>query len=81
MKAIVNGKLITPGPNGDFRVEQDKVVIFEDRILEIIDKAEFDTRDRSSFEEVYYAQGQYVSPGFINLHIHGCVGSDTMDCR
>ena len=36
MKAIVNGKLITPGPNGDFQVEQDKVVIFEDRILEII---------------------------------------------
>ena len=81
MKAIVNGKLITPGPNGNFLVEQDKVVIFEDRILEIIDKAEFAARDRSSFEEVYYAQGQYVSPGFINLHIHGCVGSDTMDCR
>ncbi|WP_027405903.1 N-acetylglucosamine-6-phosphate deacetylase [Anaerovibrio sp. RM50] len=81
MKAIVNGKLITPGPKGEFRVEQGKVVVFEDRILEIIDKSEFEARGRNSFEEVYYAQGQYVSPGFINLHIHGCAGSDTMDCR
>ena len=25
------------------------------------------------------ARGAYVSPGFINLHIHGCAGADTMD--
>ncbi|WP_440330140.1 N-acetylglucosamine-6-phosphate deacetylase, partial [Mitsuokella multacida] len=23
--------------------------------------------------------GAYVSPGFLNVHIHGCVGADTMD--
>ncbi|ORU01046.1 N-acetylglucosamine-6-phosphate deacetylase [Anaerovibrio sp. JC8] len=81
MKAIVNGRLITPGLDGAFRVEQDKVVVYEDRITEIIDKEEFDRRGRNAFEEVHYAQGQYVAPGFINLHIHGCAGSDTMDCR
>ena len=27
------------------------------------------------------AQGAYVSPGFINLHIHGCAGADTMDAE
>ncbi|MBQ9635170.1 MAG: N-acetylglucosamine-6-phosphate deacetylase, partial [Acidaminococcaceae bacterium] len=27
------------------------------------------------------AQGAYVSPGFVNLHIHGCAGADTMDAK
>ncbi|MBR6906319.1 MAG: amidohydrolase family protein, partial [Selenomonadaceae bacterium] len=30
-------------------------------------------------DEIYDAQGKYVSPGFIDVHIHGCVGHDTMD--
>jgi len=30
--------------------------------------------------EVYDAQGAYVSPGFIDIHLHGGGGADFMDC-
>ena len=30
-------------------------------------------------DEVIDAEGMYVAPGFINIHIHGCAGADVMD--
>lgn len=30
-------------------------------------------------DEIIDADGAYLAPGFINVHIHGCAGSDTMD--
>ena len=81
MKAIVNGKLIIPDEQGNFQVEDNKVVVFDQVIREIITGEEYERRGRESFDEVYCAQGQYVAPGFINIHIHGCAGADTMDCR
>ena len=35
--------------------------------------------DTSNCSEVIDAEDKYVSPGFINLHIHGCASFDTMD--
>ena len=32
-----------------------------------------------NFDEVIDAENNFVSPGFINIHIHGCNGFDTMD--
>lgn len=29
-------------------------------------------------EDVYAADGQYVLPGFVDIHIHGCMGADCM---
>lgn len=81
MKAIINGRLIVPGGNGDFQLEEKKVVIFSPRIEKIIPEAEFANVDKESFEVVYDARGQYVAPGFVNVHIHGCVGQDAMDCE
>lgn len=30
-------------------------------------------------EEIYDAQGAYLVPGFINIHVHGAIGYDVMD--
>ena len=70
MKAIVNGRVILPNTDGDFFVEQTSIA-FDDRIRSIGSIGEVD--------EVIDARGSFVSPGFINIHIHGCAGADTMD--
>jgi len=80
MKAIINGILIIPDNMGGFQPTEDKVVLFEDTITDIIDEQEFYKLDKKSFEEIIDAHGKYISPGFVNIHIHGCLGADTMDC-
>lgn len=71
MKAMVNGALIL-----EDGVYKDKVLLFEDKIKGIIDNKSFDA---SMVREIIDVQGQYISPGFIDLHIHGSSGFDTMD--
>ncbi len=71
MKAIVNGKLILPQ-----EILTGQTLLFDTRIFRItpVKKEEF-----PAGTECIDAKGQYVSPGFINLHVHGIGGSDTMD--
>lgn len=79
MKAITNGKIITPN-----NVTQDKVLLFNETIEKIIDEKYFMEKlnyDQSSNIEIIDAQGNYVSPGFIDVHIHGSGGYDTMDAE
>ena len=71
MKAIINGKIILPDEQGNFFVD-DKIVIFDEKIISIDDK--FKTAD-----EIIDAENNFVAPGFINVHIHGCNGFDAMD--
>lgn len=71
MKAIINGKII----KGD-QVLTGYVLLFDEEIKDIIPKEQF---QNENCEEVIDAKGDYVSPGFLNLHIHGCAGSDVMD--
>jgi len=66
MLAIVNGKVIV-----DQSVEKKVVLIEGDRILDICNTVPDEA-------EIIDAQGQYVSPGFIDIHIHGCNGFDIM---
>lgn len=66
MLAIVNGKVIM-----DESVEHKAVLVEGDRILDICAKVPDEA-------EIIDAQGQYVSPGFIDIHIHGCNGFDIM---
>ena len=81
MKAIINGKLIVPDLTGKFQLAEKHVIIFDEFIDKIVSDEEFSTIDRASLEEIIDADGRYVSPGFVNIHIHGCVGRDTMDCE
>ena len=76
MKLIKNGKLILPSENGNFKVTTDKIILFDDMIRGILPT---DSVNEKEFEEVVDAEGNYISPGFMNVHIHGCFGFDTMD--
>ena len=70
MKSIINGKIILPDAQGNFFVA-DKVVTFDKKIISIGDDA--------GNSEIIDAENNFVSAGFINVHIHGCNGFDTMD--
>lgn len=69
MKAIINCKLILP-----HQVLENHHILFEDKILDISSTGELNKE-----WEILDAKGAFVSPGFINMHIHGAMGSDTMD--
>lgn len=67
MKAIVNGKIITPKG-----IVENKVLVFEEKIVSVEEKAPESC-------EIIDAKGQYVAPGLIDVHVHGSCGADTMD--
>ncbi|MPW25609.1 N-acetylglucosamine-6-phosphate deacetylase [Alkalibaculum sp. M08DMB] len=71
MNAIINGKIII----GNTLVN-DRVLIFKDKIIDIIPKNEI---SKYAIQYFYDAQGHYVSPGFIDIHTHGAMGHDFMD--
>lgn len=69
MKAICNGRFILPQ-----EIREGQALLFQEKILG------FCSPDRIPPEaERIDVQGDYVSPGFLNLHIHGCGGKDVMD--
>ena len=67
MKAIINGKIMSRN-----KVLENKVLIFNEQIMGLEDEAPLNC-------EVIDAKGLYVSPGLIDVHIHGSCGFDTMD--
>ena len=77
MKAIINGTAILPDEQGDFRAVEDVAILYEEKIEQILPMSAF--QQAAGIESVYDVGGGYVSPGFINVHIHGCVGYDAMD--
>lgn len=64
---IKNCKMIYPD-----RVEEGSVLIKEGKIVEINPKS---VQDKCTID----AQGLYLSPGFIDIHIHGAGGRDVME--
>lgn len=67
---IYNGKIITP-----FRIiESGCVLIIDDKIEEVSEK-NIETENAIEIN----AEGKYVAPGFIDIHIHGGGGFDFMD--
>ena len=68
IKAIINAKLIL-----NDEIVEGKTLLFDKSIVKIVDNVNLDTT------EVIDANGNYVSPGFIDLHIHGSGGADVMD--
>lgn len=67
MKAVVNGKIVLKND-----VLENKVLVFDKKIIDICDKVPTNC-------DVIDAKGNYVCPGLIDIHIHGCKGFDTMD--
>ncbi len=69
MKYIKNGKLIlTDG------ILENAVLVYEDKIVGLTDEAEI-----PEGAEVIDAEGGYVAPGLVDIHIHGYLGEDTSD--
>ena len=79
MKAIINGRFIIPDETGCFTVEEGLALFFDEKIRAIRPAATVSAAEREELEACIDAHGAYVSPGFLNVHIHGCVGADTMD--
>ncbi|MBC8061513.1 MAG: N-acetylglucosamine-6-phosphate deacetylase [Clostridiaceae bacterium] len=73
MKAIINGKIIT-----ETTLIEDKVLIFDEKIIEFLENDDF-KKLVNKCEEIIDAKGNFVSPGFIDMHIHGSDGYDVMD--
>lgn len=75
VSCIKNGKIILEN-----EVLENKVLIFNHKIVDIIDAEEFENQGLGErMEETIDAEGKYVSPGLIDVHIHGSGGKDTMD--
>ena len=67
MKAIINGKIILKN-----EILENKIIVFDEKIIDI-------TNEIPDNCEVIDVKGNYVSPGLIDIHIHGNMGNDTMD--
>src|SRR5437660_12820198 len=51
-----------------------ELVVHEGKIAAIRD------RTQARGEEIVDLAGNYLGPGFIDLHVHGALGRDTMEC-
>lgn len=69
MKAIINGKVILEN-----QVLKNHTLLFNESILAIEGNTSL-----SAVDEIIDAKGNYVGPGFIDLHVHGAMGHDVMD--
>ncbi|MBB6214374.1 N-acetylglucosamine-6-phosphate deacetylase [Anaerosolibacter carboniphilus] len=68
-KAIKNGRIILPNA-----ILEGKILLYDEKILGIVDGV-----DPKEEIEWLDAKGNYISPGFIDIHIHGAYGFDAMD--
>ena len=68
MKAIVNGKIILPG-----EILEGQALLFDEKIVGVVPANEIGDA------ETIDAAGGFVSPGLIDIHIHGYLGEDTSD--
>ena len=69
MKAIINGKIILTD-----RVVEGMVLIYTDKIEGVVSADKI-----PAGAEVIDAEGGYIAPGLIDIHIHGYLGRDVCD--
>ncbi|MBP3300203.1 MAG: N-acetylglucosamine-6-phosphate deacetylase [Clostridia bacterium] len=67
MKGIRNGKIILPDG-----IVEGKVLVFDQTVRGLYSEEEAKTL----CDEIYDADGKYVSPGFVDVHIHAYFGKD-----
>ena len=68
MKAIANGIILTE--QGEIT---GKALLFDERFQGIV------SPDEINADEFIDAQGRYIAPGLVDVHIHGYLGEDTSD--
>ena len=69
MKYIKNGRIVMPD-----RIIDGKALAYDGQISGYINAG-----DIPEGAEVIDAQGNYVCPGFVDIHIHGYLNEDTSD--
>ena len=69
MRAILGGKIVTPSG-----VLDGMAVVFEETIVSIVPQSEIPQN-----ADVICANGKYVLPGLVDMHIHGYLGADASD--
>lgn len=69
IKALTNARLVLHD-----KIITGKSLLFEEKIAGL-----FSPDQLPAGVEKIDAGGRYAAPGFINIHIHGCGGADTMD--
>ena len=80
MHAIVNGRIVLTD-----KILDGCALLFDKNIIGIVSRETLDAAREGGQSwkgkplDITDAGGNYVAPGFINLHIHGCNGADTMD--
>jgi N-acetylglucosamine-6-phosphate deacetylase len=67
---IFNGKIITP-----HKIIEGGTVLITGNIITAISERDIEAGDATSID----AKGKYISPGFIDIHVHGGGGHDFMD--
>lgn len=67
---IFNGHIITP-----YRIIRNGTVIIQDGLISEVTQLNVEVADALEID----AKGNYIAPGFIDLHIHGGGGYDFMD--
>ncbi|NLF26936.1 MAG: N-acetylglucosamine-6-phosphate deacetylase [Clostridiales bacterium] len=71
---IQNGKIITP-----FRTVEGGYIALEDGRIAEVSQRPFDAAETGAL--VIDARGAYVSPGFIDIHVHGGGGFEVMEAE
>ncbi len=70
MKCLINGNLILKDS-----IAEGLCVIFDKNIERIVPQSELNLNDY----EIIDAEGKYVAPGLVDMHIHGYLGADVSD--
>jgi N-acetylglucosamine-6-phosphate deacetylase len=73
MKAIINGQIYYEG-----KFQKGKVLVYSNKIESILTQSAYEDI-RKHMDEETNAEGNFVVPGFIDVHIHGYQGVDVMN--
>jgi len=74
INCIKGGKIILEN-----KILYNKILLYNDKIIGILDEESFLEKSAKEEMTIIDARGKYISPGFIDIHIHGSGGKDTMD--